>query len=296
MTSFDFTTTTCGKWIVCGEHAVIRQHPALVFPVPNKTLEFGYIANNDNVKAEFSGEFGEDVHTIFWSVLERGLELTGHSISQIKGSFHLHSTVPIGAGLGASAAICVALGKWFIWQQYIAPEQLFDFSRQLEDLFHGKSSGLDIAAVIANQGIFYQNGDFSLINPTWQPHWYLSDSKHIGMTSHCVKKVNELWQRDAKFAERVDMEMNKSVELALQALQQDDVDIGTKQLAQAINLAKVCFNQWGLAGGHVEEHINQLLAAGALAAKPTGSGEGGYILSLWPQPIAEDKAQDFIAV
>ena len=53
------------------------------------------------------------------------------------------------------------------------------------------------------------------------------------------------------------------------------------QLANAINSARQCFIDWGLAGGHVEKHIEDLLSAGALAAKPTGSGDGGYVLSLW---------------
>ena len=36
--SSDFQTTTYGKWILAGEHAVIRGHGALVFPVHNKKL------------------------------------------------------------------------------------------------------------------------------------------------------------------------------------------------------------------------------------------------------------------
>lgn len=33
---YEFQTTTYGKWILAGEHAVLRGHSALVFPIKEK--------------------------------------------------------------------------------------------------------------------------------------------------------------------------------------------------------------------------------------------------------------------
>jgi mevalonate kinase len=35
----------------------------------------------------------------------------------------------------------------------------------------------------------------------------------------------------------------------------------------------------------LEEHLGDLKRAGAVAVKPTGSGHGGYVLSLWRDEV-----------
>ena len=44
MMFYDFETTTFGKWILAGEHAVVRGHEALVFPIKEKQLTLRYQA------------------------------------------------------------------------------------------------------------------------------------------------------------------------------------------------------------------------------------------------------------
>lgn len=291
MTSSNFKATTHGKWLLAGEHAVLRGCPIIIFPIQNKTLQLHYCVNNNKPSAEFSGEFGEDAHILFWSVLEHGLKLTNHSLAEVAGHFKLHNEIPIGAGLGASAALCASLGQWFIWQGWLAENELHQFARQLEHLFHGQSSGIDVAGALSDEGLYVDDqGKMQTLTPRWQPNWYLSFSEQIGITSHCVKKVKDLWNKKPKQAQLIDDAMQESVLSALDALQNPAAS-GLQQLAHAINTAHTCFRQWGLANGKVEHHINHLLEAGALAAKPTGSGDGGFILSLWAEPPHEDSVR-----
>ena len=51
----------------------------------------------------------------------------------------------------------------------------------------------------------------------------------------------------------------------------------------SILLARDCFESWGLCDGAMGTHIKDLEEKGAVAVKPTGSGGGGYALSLWDQ-------------
>jgi mevalonate kinase len=280
---YNFTTTTHGKWILTGEHAVLRGCPAIIFPVPSRSLTLTYQATGEEARADFSGEHDEELKLIFWAALERAVEIIDKPHGAILGKFSLRNTIPISTGMGASAALCVAIGRWLIWQGWLSEAKLYEFARELENLFHNESSGADIAATMANAGIYFiRNGERRIITTNWQPIWYLSHSNKTSGTARCVKKVKELWQTNAKLAEQIDADMLQSVKLAEIALTLSPTN-GLAKLKQAIDLACCCFERWGLAGGNVEQHIQALKAAGAIAAKPTGSGDGGFVLSLWQE-------------
>ncbi len=276
----EFKTTTHGKWVLAGEHAVLRGHGAIAFPIPEKKLTLTYEPNAADLNADFEGEGRNELHLLFWSVLEHGQHLRGQSLNQLTGNFHLQSNIPTGVGLGASAALCVAISRWFAKQHLIEEGEVFSFARDLEDLFHGKSSGLDIAAVGAVNGIYFKQGMVQSFSPRWNPEWYLSSSGQIGITSQCIQQVNALWKEDEKNGISIDLQMQQSVEMALDALNNNGSS-SLDALTQAIEKGARCFNSWGLINPSLNHHMQLLKQHGALAVKPTGSGSGGYVLSLW---------------
>jgi mevalonate kinase len=100
--------------------------------------------------------------------------------------------------------------------------------------------------------------------------------------------VKEFMERKPKFAAEIDLKMAKSVKLAEAALAMENQEKALPMLTQAINLGYNCFKTWGLTSGIVDNHIRLLKEAGSLAAKPSGSGGGGYVISLWDkEPPAE---------
>lgn len=282
----NFKAKAFGKWILSGEHAVIRGGSALVFPLESKFLELEYIYNPEPMQVHFQGESAKEFEFIFWGVFKKALELAKVQDLQVTGFFNFQSSIPVGGGLGASATLCVLIGKWFVAQNLILQDEVYEFSRQLENLFHGESSGVDIAIALTGKPLrFNRMGERKSLELTWKPKWYLSHTQRRGVTSECVAKVKSLFDEKPHFANELDMQMKASVELAEKALSQpNDMD----ELKQALDLARDCFEKWGLAGGDVKRHIQKLESAGAFAIKPTGSGDGGYVLSLWKQDPPED--------
>ncbi|WP_133127722.1 mevalonate kinase family protein [Legionella nagasakiensis] len=278
--SSDFQTTTTGKWILAGEHSAIRGHAALVFPIPEKKLTLSYHQSTSELNADYEGESGADMHLLFWSVLEQGMQILGKSLNSLSGHFHLSSNIPIGVGMGASAALCVAVARWFSAQNMLAHWDTHHFAKELENMFHGQSSGLDIAGVASSTGIYFRQGNYSTIEQRWKPLWYLSSCGQIGITSHCINQVKNLWEKNPIHAEQIDREMSESVYLARKALECPQSE-SQDTLADAINLAANCFQQWGLVSESLKHHMENMREAGAIAVKPTGSGGGGYVISLW---------------
>lgn len=274
----DFQTTTHGKWILAGEHAVLRGHPALVFPIADKQLQLHYQTSSTKLTIRCTDNIL--LETLFRNVLEYGLHRLNQSTLKLTGLIQLQNTIPIGAGMGASAALCVAVSRWFAAQQLISYEETQPFAKELEHLFHGQSSGLDIAGSAANGGIVFQNNLSLSLQQTWQPNWSLSFCGQTATTASCIQQVQKLWQDNPTHAQSIDLQMHDSVLIAKAALENDKPE-ALSQLTGAIKQACACFQQWGLINERLEQHMQELLKQGALAVKPTGSGGGGYVVSLW---------------
>jgi mevalonate kinase len=281
-----FEVQVPGKWILAGEHTVLRGSPALVFPLKSRTLELSYMPlPQAPLHLELAGEHGEELQLLFWGVLEKACELTRIQRNDLIGTLKLSSRIPIGAGLGASAALCVAIGRWFESMGLVKAENVYEFSRTLENMFHGESSGVDIAVALSGEGIrFLRAGERKPLPISWSPRWFVSYSGQRGVTLECVNKVKALMQKDPRLGEEIDRAMKKAVDLAEVALAAGPVE-GLQKLKESINLARSCFELWGLSP---DSHIQYLLSQGAVAAKPTGSGDGGFVLSLWDKEPPEE--------
>lgn len=292
-----FTTTVHGKCILVGEHAVLRGHPGIVFPIHCKFLSLYFEHKNNNKKYSIDCDslYSENLLLIFSNLFDLALNLLGEK-QATHGKFFIKNNIPMGFGMGFSSAICAAITSWFLWNEWIKEEDAFLFARSLEDKFHGKSSGIDIAGVLSDCGIFFTKKDgFRKIKLNWKPHLYISSSEFSSSTSHCIDQVEKLRAENKALAESLDMEMAKSVLLAEKALAMDEKQ-GVHLLAQAINQANVCFQQWGLINEQLFTHMDKLTDRGAIAVKPTGSGAGGYVLSLWLTPPKVDFPFEMIPV
>jgi mevalonate kinase len=291
-----------GKWILAGEHAVLRGSPALVFPLSTRKVSLDYTAIKTPLSVAFDRLESEVYRKLFDQVLSKACELSNVQKQHLTGEVRLSSDLPLGAGLGASAALSVIAARWMQHLGYVEPEQMYEYARQLENLFHGESSGVDVAVILQNQPLKFTRDPVGtsspgvIFNPIWKPRWYISYSGQKGMTSSAVHQVKELIKKDASLGAELDLKMRSAVALCEQALTTRYSEQSQDLLADGISLAGSCFDRWGLAEGHMKTHLQKLRSAGALAAKPTGSGGGGYALSLWKEIPPQEILVDMISV
>ncbi len=278
--SYDFQTVTHGKWILTGEHSVLRHGAALVFPIIHKNLTLTYQLTGDPLTISSPATQSTEIQELLSHAIHAALELLGKTDVVLRGHLSLTHNIPMGTGMGGSAALCVAVARWFVYLKLVSTQQHLVFAQNLENIFHGKSSGVDIAGASSLAGVHFQNGVHRPVQQTWQPHWFLSFCGEKGLTAVCIQSVQELWDISEPLAKKIDAHMQESVALALHALKLDKSN-GLSLLAEAIEIASSCFLQWGLVPAALANHMQQLRNAGAIAVKPTGSGGGGYVLSLW---------------
>lgn len=277
-----FQKSLYAKCILTGEHAVLRGSPALVFPLKKYAIEMKYESSDEDFDCKFNGPHYEPLKILFWGLLEEALKRVGKKRSDLKGALELTSYLPLGGGLGASAAICVGVGVLFKHLGFISDDKLFEFCRSLEDQFHGESSGVDIAISFYERPILYRRDNASeFFNPEWTPEIYLFYSGKKGITSDSVNKVKALKDSNPNLFAKLDLQMKESVEGCLSALSQPKSAESLTSFRDALALAQDCYEQWGLVPEPVRESIDKLKAGGAIQCKLTGSGGGGYILSLW---------------
>lgn len=274
-----WTLTTPGKWILTGEHAVLRGHPALIFPCTDHELTLT-VTTSEHLSIHVDSLNAECVHDAAHACIKRACQLLNRPADTLTGRLRLRNTLPVGGGLGFSAALCVSIGRWLVKLGVLIDDQLQTFCTQLEDLFHGQSSGADIAALLcAKPMIFRQGVAPQPFTPIWVPNIQLTDTQTRANTATCVASIQALWKSDPNQAKALDAHMSACTDLAVDALLEPP-STGEAKLIQAINMACDCFSAWSLITPTMAQVMSTLKTHGARACKPTGAGLGGLILSL----------------
>ncbi len=258
-----FQVEVPGKWVLCGEHSVLRGVTAIAFPHPEFSLRLEFQAGTSALHIHAPAG---PVRELLESAL-RSLRGSGRVVEEPLGELHIESSIPVGAGLGSSAALCVAVTKWLTDSHRLSFEQQFEFARELENRFHGRSSGMDVAVVMAAAPVAFTMGrPAEVLSFKSLPRFTFHDTGLRARTSECTAQAGE-----------GDELMRQAAVLARDGLENEVLD----RVKQAMDLAHRAFEGWGLVPSEAQELRKKLLAQGALSARLTGSGRGGFVVALW---------------
>lgn len=258
-----------GKVILLGEHVVVHGQPAIVAGLDrgvHVAIAPGGAAGFDD--ARIGQAFRLAARLLDVSPDGLGLRITGD--------------LPIGMGLGSSAALAVAmlraLGRGT--GREITHGEAAAHAHEIEKLFHGTPSGVDSTAAAHGGLLWFEAGPPPRHERLHVPAGGLPVVVILSRTVHATSQtVGSLRERAAIAPDvyrPVFAAVGELVRAARRALEGGDWQLLGELMTMNHGLLRAC----GVSTAELDAIVEAALAAGAHGAKLTGAGGGGAVIAL----------------
>jgi mevalonate kinase len=280
--------TGFGKTILIGDQFVLDGVPAIVSSIPFETVTTveridgeGWILQDDRIevpgyKDKKREQQGESI--------DRILDVMGIDVKATPVKITVGGTLLAGSGVGASAAICVSLARALNAEFGLgySIEEINRVAWQGEFPYHGVASGVDnTASTYGGLLLFWlEDGQqhFERIESPRPFEIVLANSGVTVNTAALDEFIDEQKTGDPElFAARLDAIRAQVVDMK-KALEAGSLESVGKIMTANHEL----LTAMGMSHETLDHMCRTALEKGALGAKVTGGGRGGYMVSLTP--------------
>lgn len=276
--------TAHSKLILIGEHSAVYGKPAIALPFPaieaRATIE--EVKNNDTILFEssyYSGPY-QEIPKNMEGIAVCINETFTYLMQNPEGlRIRLESTIPIGRGLGSSAAIAISIvrGLFLYFGQALNNEKLEELVHISEKYAHGNPSGIDAAASSNDYPIWFQQGSPITSLEIGGPFYLVvADTGRIGNTRGAVESIKEMYALDPIKTEQSLNSLEENTFKAKTALISGEIHV----LGKTLDVAQRELTLLGVSDPGINLLVSAAKQKGALGAKLTGGGRGGCILAL----------------
>ena len=277
------------KTILFGEHSVVYNEPAIAGAVNKRAVVKIRDTNNRRpVLKSHDLRFEADLDTRHKKYfLKKGKPGIIRYILEVLNRFHDHSpieiilstNVPIGSGLGSSAAVTVAtLAALFRYHNIKFNKKLLSHeAHMVEQAVQGIASPLD-TMVSTYGGLVYlsRSKKIERFKVNFKAPLVVGYTNKHGNTGKMVKDVRSLKNRHPKVINNVIKSMGIITNQAKQAIFEHNY----KKIGELMNINQGYLDLLGVNTYELSKMIYAARNAGALGSKITGAGGGGSIISL----------------
>ena len=280
-----------GKTILFGEHSVVYSEPAIAGAVNKRaTVSIRKSRNENTILRSYDLDFEALLDTRKESyTLKHGKPGIIRYILNALSKFHDHSpieillsiNIPIGSGLGSSAAVTVAtLAALFKYHDIpFTKESLAEDAHNVELDVQGMASPLD-TLVSTYGGLVYLSREKKpiLFTNHINSNFVIGYTMKYGNTGKMVKNVKNLKETYPNIIDPRIADMGYIAnEARIAILKNDEAKIG-----DLMNINQGLLDSLGVNTPELSRMIYIARKHGALGSKITGSGGGGSIIALCP--------------
>ncbi|WP_457742481.1 mevalonate kinase [Thermococcus sp.] len=296
------------KIILFGEHSVVYGKPAIAAAINLRTYVRAEFNDKGAIKIEakdirvpgltvsfseneiyFESDYGKAAEVL--SYVREAIELVKEEAGRNnKGiTVSITSQIPVGAGLGSSAAVAVAtigaVSKLLGLE--LTNKEIGKLGHKVELLVQGASSGIDPTVSAIGGFIYYEKGKFERL-PFMELPIVVGYTGSSGSTKELVAMVRRTYEEMPEIVEPILVSMGKIVEKAREILLSDlDESIRFERLGKLMNINHGLLDALGVSTKKLSELVYAARTAGALGAKITGAGGGGCMYALAPEKQSE---------
>jgi len=203
---------------------------------------------------------------------------------------HNHYTITLGgdllaaSGVGASAASCAAIARAFsdVLKLNYTDERVNEVAYEGEKGYHGNPSGIDNTAATFGGLIWYRREGSSQLMERMrlrQPvEIVMGNTGKVADTKLVVGGVKERKERDPEKFDHIFKIADTLVRDARKQL--DTFDL--KKVGASMNQNHALLQEIGVSSPELDALVDLARNNGALGAKLTGTGRGGYMVALTP--------------
>jgi len=272
-----------GKAILIGEHLVLEGATALALPVPSLSVQVDVRVapgQGSQVVVEPDDEMSLDIG-VARAMLDDAMEAVGWPTA-FAATAQVRGTLPIGRGLGSSAAFALATLRALAAASELTMSlsDLVDAARALEGHAHGRSSGLDPAACALDAPVLFRGArDWRPVSTGAELNFVLVDAGAGLGTRAAIGRAAAVRQDLGVSALRELVDDVSEMALAgAGALERGDA----AELGRVLDEAGAVLARLQVVTDHAHALCGALRRAGAHGAKVTGAGCGGYVIAAAP--------------
>ena len=281
-----------GKTILFGEHAVVYGEPAIAGAV-NKRATIRLKESLSGVSIFKSDDLGfeAELDTVAKRyTLKKGRPGIINYILEILSKYHDHSPIeidlsldiPIGSGLGSSAAVTVAtLAALFKYHgRELDKITIAKKAHEIESSVQGMASPLD-TRVSTFGGLIYLSRDKKIarFKTDLKSSFVIGYTSKRGNTGRMVKSVKTLKEEYPKVVDPIIQTIGKITDEAKMAIIRRE----EYKLGELMNLNQGLLDSIGINTNELSRMVYLARKAGASGSKITGAGGGGSIISYCPR-------------